>query len=110
MTFEEKFTKKNLDKQTTKFKQALTFASPLRTPTQIWGRDSFKGEGCNTPVILKVPLSTNSRTIISCEPNWAKDTNQLDNKSPTKSFILKIMPKSYGALKKGENVETLEQP
>jgi hypothetical protein len=28
MTFEERFTKKNLDKQTTKIKQALTFASP----------------------------------------------------------------------------------
>jgi hypothetical protein len=28
--------------------------------------------------------STNSRTIISCEPNWAKDTNQLENKRSTK--------------------------
>jgi hypothetical protein len=35
MTFEEQFTKKNLNEQTTKFKQALTFASPQRTPTQI---------------------------------------------------------------------------
>jgi hypothetical protein len=55
---------------------------------------------CNTPVILKVLLSANSRTIISCEPNWAKDTNQLENKSSTRSFILRIMPKSYGAFKK----------
>jgi hypothetical protein len=28
MTFEEHFAKKNLNEQTTKFKQALTFASP----------------------------------------------------------------------------------
>jgi hypothetical protein len=73
-------------------------------------RGSDGGSDCNTPVILKVPLSANSRTIISCVPNWAKDTNQLENKCPTKSFILKIMPKSYGAFKKGENVGTLEQP
>jgi hypothetical protein len=110
MTFEEQFTTKNLNKQTTKFKQALTFTSPRRTPTRILWRDSFKGEGCNTLVILKVLLSANSRTIISCEPNWAKDTNQLENKSSTKSFILNIMPKSYVAFKKKEFAKTLEQP
>jgi hypothetical protein len=47
-------------------------------------------------------LSANSRIIILCEPNWAKDTNQLENKSSTKYFILRIMPKSYGVFKKGK--------
>jgi hypothetical protein len=37
MTFEEQFNKKNLNEQTTKFKQALTFTSPRRTPTRISG-------------------------------------------------------------------------
>jgi hypothetical protein len=64
-----------------------------------WRSDTLCG-ACNTLVIPKVLLSTNSRTIISCEPNWEKDTRQLENKSSTKSFILRIMPKSYGAFKK----------
>jgi hypothetical protein len=52
MAFEEQFTKKNLNEQTTKFEQALTFASPQRTPS----RDEIplRGEGCNTPVLPRV--------------------------------------------------------
>jgi hypothetical protein len=51
---------------------------------------------------LGLLLSANSRTSISYEPNGAKDTNQLENKSSTKYFNLSIMPKSYGVFKKGK--------
>jgi hypothetical protein len=47
-----------------KVKQAITFFSPRRTLTRISGRDSLRGEGCNTQcylgfssVLTSIPLS-----------------------------------------------------
>jgi hypothetical protein len=57
-----------------KFKQAITLSSPRRTPTRISGRDSFKGEGCNTLVLPRVLLSANSRSL--------SHVNQIEQKTP----------------------------
>jgi hypothetical protein len=66
MTFEEQFALTNKAPTSCKSHPSL---HPGRTPTQISGRDLFKGEGCDTLVSPRAFLSANSRTIISCEPN-----------------------------------------
>jgi hypothetical protein len=66
MTFEEQFALINKAPISCKSHPSL---HPGRTPTQISGRDSLRGEGCDTPMSPRVLLSANPRTIISCKPN-----------------------------------------
>jgi hypothetical protein len=70
-----------------KVKQAITLSSPRRTPTRISGRDSLRGEGCNTPVLPRVLLSANSRSL--------PHVNQVEQRTP--KFRNKGLIKSFSS-------------
>jgi hypothetical protein len=68
MTFEEQLTRETWIKEEATHQH--TFMATLqRTLPKISGRDSFKGEGCNTPSVTMAmaPLCTND-----CDHMWKK--------------------------------------
>jgi hypothetical protein len=70
----------------------------------IWSTHTTQSlvEGCNTPVIPRVLLRANSKTIIHVNQIEKKTPKKLESKNSTNSFVLRLMPESYHAFKMGK--------
>jgi hypothetical protein len=84
MTFEEQLIRATCERKPQHTN--TPFLYPLaRIPTQISGRDSFKGEGCNTPGVTQGPSSRH--TLMTCYHNvfkWRRSTKTLETMGFTK--------------------------
>jgi hypothetical protein len=66
----------------------------------------LRGEGCNTPVLLKVfSLSSQLVTIITCDFNWARDTKFKELKTQVKYLHLKNHTLTPSYTSSGENIQ-----
>ena len=94
MTFEEQSYPNNNNNHP--FPISLTLSlHPGRTLARISGRDSFKGEGCDTPVSPRVSLKKpNQEPLFYVNQSKHEHQNNLSKKEFTKYILKSVMIKT----------------